>query len=351
MKMSISLRKIINKFICLLMPAMILFQLGGCVLLPETSTNEALQPVVKLEEPKKIAANTYTVRRGDIENRTENWGVFVSPHSYQYHFKTSGILKVITASYSQEVLPGDVLAELDTENLKEQLEKARINLKRANLDYEKIRLEGELNGGGNKYQIESAKIELEIAELDVRQLEGAIGKSVLKAENKGVVTSISGIPIGGQVNSKDVIVVVTDRSGIMLVSKETSQADKFSAGMKVNVKYRNNLYEGEIVKLPKDTLTEEEDYLTGTIQVKVSGLPEDVSLNDIAGFYVINERAENAILIKKRDVYTVEGKSFVMVNKDGIIQEREIKTGIVSSDSDDIEIVDGLSDGDEILIQ
>ncbi len=351
MKRPVSLRKMINRLFCILIPVMIMFQLGGCILLPETSRNEALQPVIKLEEPRKTAVNTYTVRRGDIENRTDNWGVFLSTLSKQYYFKTSGILKAMDLSYYQEVKPGDVLAELDTDNLRGQLEKARMILKRAKLDYEQILLESELNGGGNKYQLESAAIELEIAELDVRDLEEEIEKSVLRAENKGVVTSISAIPIGGQVNTRDVIAVITDKSGILLVSKEISKVDKFAVGMKVNVRYRNEIYEGEILKLPKDTLIDEEDYLIGTIQVKVNGLPEDVSLNDIASFHVINEKAENVLVVKKRDVYTSEGKSYVMVSKEGIIQEREIKTGIVSSDSDDIEVVEGLSEGDEILIQ
>lgn len=324
----------------------------GCALPSERKESAGAFPAVTLEEPAKAQINTYKVKRGSIENKVAGWGVFLTPSTWDLHFRTSGILKSIYVSYFQKISVGDLVAELDTESLERQLERARIVQERSELEYERLKTENELNGGGGKYTIKSAEIDLELAKLDVEDLTNSINLSVLKSNTAGVVTSICTISPGSTVNQEDTIVRIADKSKALLVSKSTSGINSLKVGTAVEVSYKGNVYHGEVVKLPVDTLNEEKDYMVNSVHIRVADLPEDqMTLDDSAVFSLILASASDALLIRKQDIFTAGGKSFVNVYKDGVIQEREITTGIVSSDSSDIEVVDGLEEGEDIIVR
>ncbi|HEX2947476.1 MAG TPA: hypothetical protein VHT96_16180 [Clostridia bacterium] len=309
-------------------------------------------PAVTLEEPAKAQINTYKVKRGSIQNKVVGWGAFLTPATWDLHFRTSGTFKSTYVSYLQKISVGDLVAELDTESLKRQLERARIAQERAKLEYERLKTENELNGGGGKYSIKKAEIDLELAKMDVEDLTSTINLSALKSEVAGVVTSICTFSPGSTVNQEDEIVRIADKSKMLLVSKSNSGTESLKVGTAVEVSYKGKVYNGEVVKLPTDTLSEEKDYMANAIHIKVADLPEDqVSLNDAATFSLILASASDTLLVRKQDIFTAEGKSFVNVYKDGVIKEREIKTGIVSSDSGDIEVVDGLEEGEDIIVR
>ncbi len=324
----------------------------GCALPSEREESAGAFPAVTLEEPAKAQINTYKVKRGSIENKAVGWGVFLTPSTWDLHFRTSGILKSIYVSYLQRISAGDLVAELDTESLERQLERARIVQERSELEYERLKTENELNGGGGKYAIKKAEIDLKLAKMDVEDLTNSINLSVLKSDNTGVVTSISTISPGSTVNQEDTVVRIADKSKALLVSKSASGTESLKVGTAVEVSYKGEVYNGEVVKLPIDTLNEEKDYMTNAIHIKVADLPEErMTIDDSAAFSLILANASDALLIRKQDIFTAGGKSFVNIYKDGVIQEREITTGIVSSDSSDIEVVDGLEEGEDIIVR
>lgn len=350
-KSGVFLNHIVKYILCLALLSWPLF-MTSCALPSERGESAGAFPDVTLEEPAKAQINTYKAKRGNIENKVVGWGVFLTPSAWDLHFRTSGILKSIYVSYFQRISAGDLVAELDTESLERQLERARIVQERSELEYERLKTEDELNGGGGKYKIKSAGIDLELAKLDVEDLTNSIKLSVLKSDAAGVVTSISTISPGSTVNQEDTIVRIADKSKALLVSKNTSGTNSLKVGTTVEVSYKGDVYHGEVVKLPVDTINEEKDYMANAIHIKVADLPEDqMTLDDSAVFSLILASTSDALLIRKQDIFTSGGKSFVNVYKDGVIQEREITTGIVSSDSSDIEVVDGLEEGEDIVVR
>ena len=55
------------------------------------------------------------------------------------------------------------------------------------------------------------------------------------------------------------------------------------------------------------------------------------------------------IVIPKYLVKTLSGKNYVQVYKDGVKKEADVETGI--SNATEIQIVSGLSEGDEVVVK
>ena len=78
-------------------------------------------------------------------------------------------------------------------------------------------------------------------------------------------------------------------------------------------------------------------------------LPGFGKVGTVADISYIKEQAENAIVIPKYLVKTLSGKNYVQVYKDGVKKETDVETGI--SNATEIQIVSGLSEGDEVVVK
>ena len=118
------------KTACVIFSAAALATLPGCYLLPqEEQVLEAPQISVAT-----ITYDTQTIQLSDIERWETGTGTFASRFSQSYSFEDDGILKQICVKSGQTVKQGDLLAELDTEDIEKRIsyqeymtEKARLS--------------------------------------------------------------------------------------------------------------------------------------------------------------------------------------------------------------------------------
>ncbi|UMX48355.1 MAG: efflux RND transporter periplasmic adaptor subunit [Candidatus Nealsonbacteria bacterium DGGOD1a] len=90
-------------------------------------------------KPKETVYKTEKVIRGAITQEVAETGTVKKGDTVNLSFKNSGTIDRINAAKGQEVSAGDVLAELDSRQLKVQLAQARANLDFYNLQLEKLR--------------------------------------------------------------------------------------------------------------------------------------------------------------------------------------------------------------------
>jgi macrolide-specific efflux system membrane fusion protein len=129
--------------------------LGGCFLLP--AEEEVLAP--PLVEPEEIVYKTEPVRRGNIEDKRTITAYFTPLVSHSLHFtKASGRVQSINITLGKEVEEGDVLVELENENIQKRIRDQELVVKR---------LESKLNeargGSSDEYAIKLARLDLEAA--------------------------------------------------------------------------------------------------------------------------------------------------------------------------------------------
>jgi membrane fusion protein, macrolide-specific efflux system len=312
----------------------LLFSLTGCFLLP--ADEEVLASPVQLKEPEAAKINTEKAKRGNITRKVSFWGEFLSPSQYDLSFVYMGRLKNVYAAAGDNVKAGQILAELESDNLDSQLETLEINLQRAQLNYDRIKTEWEINGGGSKYQLEDAQLNIDLAKLPIEDLKQNLAKIRITAPISGIVSYVDDVEIGDNINLRTTFITVCDRNEMSLVVKRDTNTAWLTTGMTVNVSYNSKVYTGRIVKTSEDTVNEKDSNLRNTYIIKVDGLDTNtISLNDTAAVECILKHAENTLIIKKSNIKG-DKNNLVYVFKNGAIEEREIVPGIESDNGIEI---------------
>lgn len=107
--------------------------LAGCSFLPEEQ--EALAP--PLIEPAATQYETETVTRGDLIDAYEGRAVFTSTNSEDVYYRELGQrIKEVHIERNQSVEKGDLLIELEQDDLAFQVQQQQISLNEAQLDVE-----------------------------------------------------------------------------------------------------------------------------------------------------------------------------------------------------------------------
>ena len=308
---------------------------------------EVLAPPVK--EPQKVTYETLEAKTGTIEKKIRCTGYFVSVSKEDVFFRYSGgRLNKIYFKYGDEVKKGDLIAELEGGAIADNIALQQLVVRRAQLNYDKVNTQVELNGGGSKYELELAGIELEMEKMKLSNLYKELDKSKLISEISGKVVYIKDIQQGDFVNAYDVIVTVADPKALQLMYSEDKVSD-FRNGMKVDVVIDDVHFTGEVAATPLDAPLNADDETKKSIRIKVDMLPDSIQLGDDASFSLTLEKKENIIILPRHTINNFIGRKFVNVLVDGIREERDVELGIQTDT--EVEIVKGLEAGELVIVR
>jgi multidrug efflux pump subunit AcrA (membrane-fusion protein) len=134
----------------------------GCYLFPREEKILA-PPLMKTPE---VTYEVLEVKRGSIEKKISAQGTFVSVSQANHYFKhRGGRLLAVYTSIGDNVKAGDLLAELDTENLVSEIKQQRLMLRKAETNYEKLASQAD-----DRSALILASIDLESARLRLEDL-------------------------------------------------------------------------------------------------------------------------------------------------------------------------------------
>jgi RND family efflux transporter MFP subunit len=333
----------------ILLTAVFSITLTGCFLLPED--DEVVAPPVVLKEPVVQKIITEPVRRGNIENKVKFWGTFLSPDQSDLFFTDMGRLESVNAAYGDYVEAGDVLAKLESEDLDMQLAQLDISFQKAKLNYDNLKEKNESSGGSFKYELEDAKLTMDSIQISIDSVKNKLTKVSIISPMSGIVTFINPIKPGSMIAVRMNFITVCDPSKMVLVVKESQVKDPLPVGKEVSIEYKGSTYKGVVLETPEDNMNEKNSNFKSAYTFSVDELDKStVNINDTASVEYMLQKVDNVLIIDKSYIRTDNGKSYVSVYKDGVIEEREVETGAVSDNGIDVEITKGLTDTDEILV-
>ena len=305
-----------------------------------------LAPPIKV--PDKVEYETIEAVKGDIENTISCTGVFVSVSQLDHFYRDrGGRLQSIRVKPGDKVKKGDVLAELETDTILNDIQLQEIALKRAQLVYDKAKTSYEIEGG-SKSELEMAELDVESNQIRLDSLKKEYARTKLTAAIDGEVVYITDVKLGENVNAYQTIVRIADPSQLQL-SYSAEKVNNFKLGMKAVIELNDREYSGKVVKTPSEVPDDASEEAKKSVQLKVDDLPADVTIGRTATIKLTLEKRSGVIIVPKQVVNTFGSRKFVNVLKDNIREERDIDTGVENSTQ--VEVLNGLDAGELVIVK
>lgn len=306
--------------------------LSGCYFFPEEE--KLLEPpVLKVED---VTYSTYKAVRKTIINKASATGYCVSQLQEDCKFtERDGKLKTIYVKAGDTVKEGDLIAEYDTGDLEYEIRTQELKVQQAENTYA-------ASGAEND------RLQLEIEKNTLAKYENEYNGSKLYAPCDGLVSFAERIKPGSNVDAYTVIATIIDPNSLFIKATVNDER-KFAKGQEVTVTIDGEDYTGTVVKTPIEAKEQGDDDITSIYVEFKGGQPSFTKVGMVADVTYIKEQAEDAIVIPKHLVKSLSGQSYVQVFKDGVKTEVNIEIGI--SNATEVQVLSGVSEGDEIVVK
>ena len=236
-----------------------------------------------------------------------------------------------------------MLATLDTDTLRLDVERQRIRVRRAELGLERTAALG-----ADRFQQEMSKLDVQLERLALEQLETELAKSTLRSPIDGEVVFVTRVFPGEPIGARQTVVQVADPRDLLFAYRG-QRDDEFSLGREVTINLRGDTYPGEVVMTPRNAPLDAPDEMRDVVLVRVDAPPEALTRGQTGSASMVTDRRENVIVLPSDAVQTYVNRRFVFVLEDDLRVERTVEVGL--STSTQVEIVEGLSVGEEVVLR
>lgn len=351
--------------------------------------------------------NIVSVTRGDMLNTLTASGVVVAASELSINAPVPTEIKRVLIGSGRPVKKGDLIMQLDEEytrlnyeQLKDELSLKKNNVDKLKLEYDKnlvdlgyqdqikaLRLD-ELRsevadrqqlqkvGGATIEEVEQAQLALKIAEIEKKMLENELQykqnvnsndkrsleleytiqekklkelsrklrETSVRAPRNGVITWINE-DIGRKVNTGEPLVRIAnlDRYRVEAFTSDRN-SQKINIGQPVKVKINQREVDGSITTI----LPEVENNRVKFI-VELADAASDILRPNIrADVNIIVDQKDNVLQVRKGQAFKGASVQDIFVIQGDKAVKRRIEKGIVNSDG--VEIISGLAEGDRIII-
>lgn len=178
-----------------------------------------------------------------------------------------------------------------------------------------------------------------------------ISGGAVVAEYTGTITELP-LAVGDTISTGTSLMTVYDETETTItVSIDDEDIKSLTEGGNVNISftaYPDTVFRGVISDID-DAETDSDGDTTYPVTVSISG--------DVSGLYAgmtgdltfITKETQEVIYVSNRAIFRDGTRSYVKVNENGKIVEKDVTTGF--SDGENVEIKEGLSEGDVVLIE
>lgn len=292
--------------------------------------------------PVEVAA----AERRTISSFIQTNGVLEAENEVDIVARTSGPIVELLAEEGMTVRRGQLLARLDQDEIRAQLEISRVNLNDAELAYERAKkLETEQLVSEEEYDQAKARFESAEAELEGNRIQLAY---------TGIEAPFDGLIVRRYVKFAETIGVNTPLFRI-------SDFDPLLCPIQVPERELSRLSEGQRAYLTVEAWPDERfaarverispvvDADSGTVKVTLEVEARGKLRPGMFGsVYLETETHTDALVVPKKALALESLGDIVYVASDGTAARREVRLGF--RDGDSVEILDGLTDGERVVV-
>ncbi|SDA16761.1 Multidrug efflux pump subunit AcrA (membrane-fusion protein) [Ruminococcus sp. YE71] len=350
MRISYFYKTAVSALIC----SAVVGMMSGCYLLPDEE--EVLPaPTVKASE---VSYTTVTAKRKTLEKKIVNSGTVMSEQQYNIAYeKEGGTISEFYVRAGDKVAKGDKICELDTTDIDYQIQLKELDRKRAYL-YTEVLYEK----GCTQSEYDRAYVDVELLDIALKKLYKQRDNAVLTSPTDGTICALADVRVGDYASPGQTIATIMQTDKLYIAIKP-NDLTAFPLGQKVQIRIGEDYYDGEVFMNPTELAeykreeSESHDkkeeggieYEADMIYIRFAGEAPPDAVGQLADSILVQERAENVIVVSNNLIKTVDGEQVVYVLREGqkvaVPVEIGLKTGSQS------EIKSGLNEGDEIIIR
>lgn len=323
-------KKVVMSFLSVLILGSFIF--SGCGMLPKE--DQALAP--PLVKPKKQQYDLYEIKKKDITKEIKGNGNLISMNEVNVFTKENNRrIKEVKVQFGQSVKKGDVLIELDSDNMENDVKMQQFNVQKAQINYERAA------EGTDEYNKQLASIDVQMEKIKLDNLQKALASSKLTAPTDGKVVFLESVKQGDAIEPFKVLATVADPNNLQ-VAYQSSDSDKVQSGMKANLSLNGKKYDGVVAQIPSI------GKYKGSIIINFKNSFKDAALGDSIELSITLETKNDTIVIPKEAVKSFMGNNTVEV-LDG---DKKISTSVEKGieTSTEVEILAGLREGQKVIL-
>jgi RND family efflux transporter MFP subunit len=362
---------IMTKILSFSVAALILAMSSGCQSLMPVEEVPMPPPLV---EPGNITYTTVDVARGDMVQSVQGVGRLESIRMIDAFFKAGGgRVKSVSVKIGDGVKAGDLLLQLDTDDLDYRLEVERLRLKQMENSCDlqraavkRIPAPSLLQDSGNdleitnliirrmelETQLANAEIDLEISRLNIRQMEKEKENATLIAPIDGSVVYVTTVNQGSWVDAYSPLVRIADQSAKMLTYIDDANRSQFQVGMKVQVTFQSGgaACVGEVVSTPFEREGLDSPDAAKALYIKVPDeFLKDSKVGDEAAIMLVLAERKNVMKLPRNVIRVYLQRRYVQVLVNNVKVEKDVKIGLETTT--ETEIVSGLEVGEKVIVR
>lgn len=227
---------------------------------------------------------------------------------------------------------------------KEQMRQTKLEEDIANLELQQLEISIRNTQQSLQNQLEGIVTELRILQNERAEVRHQLEQASTKAEREGVLTwAVS--QEGATIRQGEVIAKIADLNAFRVDATVSEiHATRVVVGLPVKVKVNEEYLAGTVASILP---TIENGIIT--LQVSLADKSSRLLRSNLrVDVFIITAQKENALRIKKGQFVNGEGEHEVFVIRDGVAYKTPVRIGLASFDQ--YEIVDGLSEGEEVII-
>ena len=296
---------------------------------------------------------TVAVERGDVKTEVSATGALSAVRSIEISSKVTGRITEMRVEENQHVQAGEVLAVLDSRALQQTLEQLRVKMDVAQANYKRAEELVEI-GGYSIQQLDTARENYEVARTNYESKLADLGDYT-------ITTPISGIVIGKPLEEGQTVVQGISAAQVMMkiadltemqIEADVDETDigKVKVGQNVTFTidtYSGKTFTGTVTKISNQSTTTN-NVIYYTVYVAVHPTNYDLKPDMTARLVINTNERHNVLYLPNEAVKVVNGQATVQVLEKGKQVTKNVTTGLSGEMS--TEIVDGLSEGDEVVL-
>lgn len=326
--------------------AIIVLIVVGFIIYPKLDLNkEDEQPAATATASAKLPVTAVVIKQTSLDNNLRATGSLLPNESVVLNAEVSGIVESIHFKEGQQVKKGQLLVQLNDDEIRAEIEKLQYTKKlNEDIEYRQKQLLEREAISKEEYETALTTLNTTLSDIKVRQVQ--LDKHQIRAPFDGII-GLRSVSVGSYLTPGDDIATLYNINPIKI---DFSVPGKYSAEVNAGDKVSftsdayNEPFTGEIYAI-------EPQIDPKTRSLKIRALSDNKENKLLPGQFVsidlTLDRYESTIMIPTEAVIPeLKGKK-VFVYRNGVAETQPIETGIRTADQ--LQVISGLSPGDTLI--